>query len=188
MYLNNCEYDFVPNLAYTINNLNYCDDNWTFLFQIKYPYVCFRMVILLCNILGSWAAVLRKRRPNCIDKDCEHYNDVTIGVIASQITSLTIAYSTAYPDADQKKTSEPRDTGLCAGNSPGTGEFPAQMASYTGNVSIWWRHHEISNSVLMHPRLCEVIRVGSRHLQSIGIPTNNANRKNDNFKAMIIPW
>ena len=28
-----------------------------------------------------------------------------------------------------KKTSKVRDTGLCAGNSPGTGEFPAQMAS-----------------------------------------------------------
>ena len=27
------------------------------------------------------------------------------------------------------------------GNSPGTGEFPAQMASYAENVSIWWRHH-----------------------------------------------
>ena len=27
------------------------------------------------------------------------------------------------------------------GNSPGTGEFPAQMASNAENVSIWWRHH-----------------------------------------------
>ena len=40
-----------------------------------------------------------------------------------------------------KKTSKLRVTGLCAGNSPGTGEFPAQMASYAKNVSIWWRHH-----------------------------------------------
>ena len=40
-----------------------------------------------------------------------------------------------------KKTSKLRVTGLCAGNSPGTGEFPAQMASYAENVSIWWRHH-----------------------------------------------
>ena len=30
-----------------------------------------------------------------------------------------------------KKTSKPRVTGLCVGNSPGTGEFPAQMASIT---------------------------------------------------------
>ena len=40
-----------------------------------------------------------------------------------------------------KKTSKLRVTGLCAGNSPGTSEFPAQMASNTENVSIWWRHH-----------------------------------------------
>ena len=40
-----------------------------------------------------------------------------------------------------KKTSKLRVTGLRAGNSPGTGEFPAQMASNAVNVSIWWRHH-----------------------------------------------
>ena len=40
-----------------------------------------------------------------------------------------------------KKTSKPRVTGLCVGNSPVTGEFPAQMASNAENVSIWWRHH-----------------------------------------------
>ena len=42
-----------------------------------------------------------------------------------------------------KKTSKLRVTGLCVGNSPGTGEFPAQMASYAENVSIWWRHHGV---------------------------------------------
>ena len=40
-----------------------------------------------------------------------------------------------------KKTSKLCVTGLCAGNSPLTGEFPAQMASNAENVSIWWRHH-----------------------------------------------
>ena len=39
-----------------------------------------------------------------------------------------------------KKTSKLRVTGLCVGKSPGTGEFPAQMASNAENVSIWWRH------------------------------------------------
>ena len=42
-----------------------------------------------------------------------------------------------------KKTSKLRVAGLCAGNSPGTGEFPAQMASNAENVSIWWRHHDV---------------------------------------------
>ena len=39
-----------------------------------------------------------------------------------------------------KKTSKLRVTGLCAGNSPGTGEFPAQMASNAEKGFIWWRH------------------------------------------------
>ena len=36
-----------------------------------------------------------------------------------------------------KKTSKLRVTGLCAGNSPMTGEFAAQRASNAKNVSIW---------------------------------------------------
>ena len=43
-----------------------------------------------------------------------------------------------------KKISKPRVTGLCVGNSPGIGEFPAQMASDAENVSIWWHHHAIA--------------------------------------------
>ena len=46
-----------------------------------------------------------------------------------------------------KKTSKLRVTGLCVGNSPGTGEFLAQMASNAENVSIWWRHHAASWNV-----------------------------------------
>ena len=41
-----------------------------------------------------------------------------------------------------KKTSKLRVTALFAGKSPGTGEFPAQMASNAEKVFIWWRHHD----------------------------------------------
>ena len=54
-----------------------------------------------------------------------------------------------------KKTSKLRVTGLCAGNSPVTGEFPAQMASDAENVSIWWRHHDslpLSSAMSATPR------------------------------------
>ena len=47
-----------------------------------------------------------------------------------------------------KKTSKLRVSALCEGNSPVTGEFPAQMASYAENVSFWWRHHEQTASLL----------------------------------------
>ena len=75
----------------------------------------------------------------------QHYGDVIMGAIASQITSLTIVLNCLFRRRSNK-TPKLRVTGLCAGNSPGTGEFPAQMASNAENVSIWWRHHEISQS------------------------------------------
>ena len=37
-----------------------------------------------------------------------HYNDIIIGAIASQITSLTIVYWTVYSDADQREHQAPR--------------------------------------------------------------------------------
>ena len=72
-----------------------------------------------------------------------HYNDVRMSLLASQITSLTIIYSTVYSRRRTKKTSKLRVTGLCVGNSPVTGEFAAQRASNAENVSIGWRHHEL---------------------------------------------
>ena len=70
-----------------------------------------------------------------------HYGDVMMGAIASQITSLMIVYSTVYSDANQRKHQSFASLAFVWGNSPGTGEFPAQMASNAENVSIWWRHH-----------------------------------------------
>ena len=56
-----------------------------------------------------------------------------------------------------KKTSKLRVTGLCAGNSPGTGEFPAQMASYAENVSIWWRHHDMLIDMIFFFFICGTV-------------------------------
>ena len=70
-----------------------------------------------------------------------HYNDVIMNPMTSQITSLTIVYSTVYSKRRSKKTSKLRVTGLCEGNTPVTGEFPAQRTSTAENASIWWCHH-----------------------------------------------
>ena len=43
-----------------------------------------------------------------------------------------------------KNTSKLRVSALCAGNSPVTGEFPAQKFSNAENVSILWRHHGVN--------------------------------------------
>ena len=52
-----------------------------------------------------------------------------------------------------KKTSKLRVSALCAGNSPVTGEFPAQMVSNAENVSIWWRHHIMKCAGLLPDRI-----------------------------------
>ena len=81
-----------------------------------------------------------------------------MSAMASQITTLTIVYSTVYSRRRSKKTSKHRVTGLCEGNSPVTGEFPAQRPSnaemfplddvimYRNNLkqsgqifNVWWK-------------------------------------------------
>ena len=64
-----------------------------------------------------------------------------MSAMASQITSLTIVYSTVYSYADERKHQSSVSLAFV-----GTSEFPAQMASNAENVSIWWRHHEIRQS------------------------------------------
>ena len=54
---------------------------------------------------------------------CNHYSEVIMSAMASQIISLTIVYSTVYIQGADK-TSKLRVTGLCTGNSMVTDEFP----------------------------------------------------------------
>ena len=76
-----------------------------------------------------------------------------MGAKTSQITNPTIVNSTVYSDADKKK-SKLCFTGLGAGNSSPTGEFPTQKTSKAEYVSIWWRHHEMS--VIIQSRFLNV--------------------------------
>ena len=81
------------------------------------------------------------------------YCDVIMSAIVSQITGASTVYSTACSDAGQRKTSKLCGTGLFEGNSPVTGEFPAQRASDAENVSIWWRHH-VFTKLYITDKLC----------------------------------
>ena len=60
-----------------------------------------------------------------------------MGMMTSQITSLTIVYSVVYSDADQRKY---QSSVLLAFVGEFTGDrwIPRQMASNPENVSIWW--------------------------------------------------
>ena len=60
-----------------------------------------------------------------------------------------------------KKISKLHVTGLCGGNSPVTGEFPAHRDNYAENVSIWWRHHVTDLLHILHGRYWGNHRSGS---------------------------
>ena len=59
----------------------------------------------------------------------DHYNDVIMGSIASQITSLTIAYSAVYSSADQRKHQSSASLAFDRGpvNSPHKGPVTRKM-------------------------------------------------------------
>ena len=66
--------------------------------------------------------------------DWDHYNGVIMNAMTSQITSLTIVYSSFIQTKIKKTHQFPRQWPLCK-------DFPAQRASNARLVSIWWRHH-----------------------------------------------
>ena len=57
-----------------------------------------------------------------------------MSAMASQITGVSIVYSTFCSGTDQRKHQWSA--------SLASGEFPAERASNAENVSIWWRHHD----------------------------------------------
>ena len=70
-----------------------------------------------------------------------HYSDGIMGAVASQITSLTIVYSTVHAGADQRKHQSSASLAFVHGIHRWPVNSPAQMASNTENISIWWCCH-----------------------------------------------
>ena len=64
-----------------------------------------RLYIYICSL--AMASVSDRYQLNITEVRAQntdyHYNDVIMGTMASQITSLTIVYSTVYSGADQRK-------------------------------------------------------------------------------------
>ena len=69
-----------------------------------------------------------------------HYSDAIIGVMASQITSLTIVYSTVYSGADQRK----HQSSASLAYVRGIHRWPVN-SPHKGPVFIRWRHHDTSS-------------------------------------------
>ena len=112
----------------------------------------------------------------------DHYIDVIMTTMASQITSHTVVYWTVHSDADKKNMKAPRHWPLC-GEITGTGEFRAQRANVEmfpfDDVIMWLGieytvdelrtmeelkgDRELWKSLLSHPhKICHLKSSGSR--------------------------
>ena len=65
-----------------------------------------------------------------------HYNYVIMSAMASQITSLTIVYSTFFQGANRRKHQGSASLAF----ERGIYGWPLKRAGNAENVSIWWRH------------------------------------------------
>ena len=75
-----------------------------------------RLIIFNILFLSRSDIPLHNRRiPDIQERFTKHYNDVIMGAIASQITSLTIVYSTVYPDAFQRRHQSPASLAFVRG-------------------------------------------------------------------------
>ena len=86
-----------------------------------------------------------------------HYSDVIKGAMASQITSVSIVYSTVCSGGNQRNHQSSVSLAFVRRIHPVTGEFLAQKASNVENDSIWWRHHEYMDVIFPTKMITQVV-------------------------------
>ena len=87
--VNNAEFDDQNEMCEKLS----LDDLWKKCWWNILPYFAKELCHLCLRANGRWPCYIVP----------EHYFDVTMGLVASQITSLMIVYSSVYSDADQRK-------------------------------------------------------------------------------------
>ena len=85
-----------------------------------------------------------------------HYNDVMMSMIASQITSLTIVYSTVYSGADQRKHQSCASLAFVRGihrwpvNSPHKGPVTRNMFPFDDVIMLWLYYAPPANGFMWY--------------------------------------
>ena len=81
-----------------------------------------------------------------------HYNDVIMGATASQITSLTIIYSTVYSDKDHRKHQSSTSLAFVRGNHRGPTNSPhkwpvtRKTIPFDDAIMLFWIGHRCTRS------------------------------------------
>ena len=140
------------------------------------------------------ASTIKLHNPNLISHGELHYSDVIMSAMASRLYLDCLLKRLLRRRS--KETPKLRVTDLCAGNSPVTGEFPAQRASNAENIPIWWRHHVfvvdesslITISLIMicnpeiyrcHKNAVRLMWQKERHFLNVACQT---------FLVRVLPW
>ena len=100
-----------------------------------------------------------------------------MSAMASQINSVSNRRKS-------EKRLKLRVTGLCVRNSPGTREFPAQMASNAENVPIWWRHNEWTSMISQFKLVIAVMKMSWDHPRT---KWTNSNIKDNDAVLSLFP-
>ena len=115
-----------------------------------------------------------------------HYNDVIMGAIASQITSLTIVYSTVYSDADKRKHQSPASLAFVRGihrgpvNSPHKWPVTRKMLPFDDVIMETCEYA----SILVHTLCTIVILYGNIWKQWLEIHERICTKMNQYFVSM----
>ena len=114
------------------------------------------------HTMGHFIIVIKTGARSCANHHrWVHYDDVRMGAIASQITSLTIVYWTVYSDADQRKHQSSASLAFVRGihrgpvNSPHKGPVTRKMFPFDDVIMLWisWSSY----------KLCPIACIGDYH-------------------------
>ena len=110
---------------------------------------------IIWGSIVCWKEVSMAGTSNYIPQILWHYSDVIMGVMASQITSLTIVYSAVYSRADQRKYQSSASLAFVRGIHLWPVNSPRKWPVTRKNISIWWRHHGMYSLVLAHDNIVQ---------------------------------
>ena len=99
-------------------------------------------------------------------KMCTHYNDVIMTTIGSQITSLTVVYSTVYSDEDQRKHQSSASLAFVWGIHRDRW-IPRTKGQLRGKcfhlMTSWWTVDVLSRCRCINPKTAANVHVRNQH-------------------------
>ena len=128
--------------------------------KVVHIFIYFVIIYFPRPLLSVICLINRSREPSKLRET--RYNDVIMGAMASQITSLTIVCSTVCQGADERKYQSSVSLAFVRGIHRGPWNSPTQRDRNAENVSIWRHHHEhwpfLADEVNLTPNLTVSIR------------------------------